>query len=125
MRPLREPRRSSTEEALGAQATLVEGRSWAHIPSFPSGHLMVTAAMVGVLVKIVPRLRWALVAYLVAVGITRITFGAHFPLDVLVGGAVGWEVGLFSVALMRAGGLLPGRAPAPEPMVAPAPAPQT
>ncbi len=116
--------RPRPEEALGAQATLVEGRSWAHIPSFPSGHLMVTAAMVAVLVKLAPRLRWALLGYLVAVGITRITFGAHFPLDVLVGGVVGYEVGLFSVALMRAGGLAPGRAPesAPEPLPVVAPA---
>jgi membrane-associated phospholipid phosphatase len=116
--------RPRPEEALGAQAALVEGRSWAHIPSYPSGHLMVTAAMVAALSQIAPRLRWPLLGYLVAVAITRVTFGAHFPLDVVVGGIVGWEVGVFSVALMRAGGLLPGRAPAPEPIVAPAPAPQ-
>jgi membrane-associated phospholipid phosphatase len=117
--------RPRPEEALGAQADRVEGRSWAHIPSYPSGHLMVTAAMVAALVRIAPRLKWPLLGYLVAVGVTRITFGAHFPLDVLVGGAAGWVVGVFSYELVRAGGLLPGRAPAPEPAMAPAPAPQT
>ncbi|HEV3000543.1 MAG TPA: phosphatase PAP2 family protein, partial [Solirubrobacteraceae bacterium] len=116
--------RPRPEEALGAQAALVEGRTWAHIPSFPSGHLMVTAAMAAVLIHLAPRLRWPLLAYVAAVAVTRITFGAHFPLDVAVGAAVGWEVGVFSVALVRAGGLLPGPAPAPEPIVAPAPAPQ-
>ena len=72
---------------------------------------MVTAAMVAALVHIAPRLRWPLVVYLLAVAVTRITFGAHFPLDVVVGGLMGWEVGVFSVALVRAGGLLPQRAP--------------
>ena len=116
--------RPRPEEAIGAGANLIEGRSWEHIPSYPSGHLMVTSAMVAALSLIAPRLKWPLVGYLVAVGITRITFGAHFPIDVLVGGVVGWEVGVFSFQLMRAGGLLPGRAPAPEPLLAPAPAPQ-
>ncbi|HEX2085059.1 MAG TPA: MFS transporter [Solirubrobacteraceae bacterium] len=116
--------RPRPEEAIGAGASLIEGRTWSHIPSYPSGHLMVTAAMVAALVKIAPRLKWPLVGYLLAVAVTRITFGAHFPLDVVVGGIVGWEVGVFSVDLVRAGGLLPGRAPAPEPLVAPAPAPQ-
>ena len=103
--------RPRPEEAIGAEAALVDGRSWAHIASFPSGHLMVTAAMVAALVHIAPRLRWPLVVYLLAVAVTRITFGAHFPLDVVVGGLMGWEVGVFSVALVRAGGLLPQRAP--------------
>jgi membrane-associated phospholipid phosphatase len=34
-------------------------------------------------------------------------FGAHFPLDVLLGTLLGWQVGLFSVALLRAARLLP------------------
>ena len=38
-----------------------------------------------------------------------ITFGAHFPLDVVLGTIVGWQVGLFSVAVMRTTGLLPQR----------------
>jgi membrane-associated phospholipid phosphatase len=45
--------------------------------------------------------------YLAAVAITRMTFGAHFPLDVIVGTIAGWQVGRFSVALTRAAGLLP------------------
>jgi membrane-associated phospholipid phosphatase/MFS family permease len=99
--------RPRPEEAIGAQAMLSHDRSWAHIPSFPSGHLMVTAAMVAAAAVIAPRLRGALTVYLVAVAITRMLFGAHFPLDVLVGGLLGWEVGLFSVALVRAAALLP------------------
>jgi MFS family permease len=99
--------RARPEEELGAAANLVDGRSWAHIASFPSGHMMVTAAMVAALSRIAPALRWPLLGYLVAVGITRITFGAHFPLDVLVGSLMGFEVGLFAAAAVRAAGLLP------------------
>jgi membrane-associated phospholipid phosphatase len=73
---------------------------------------MVTAAMVAAASRIAPRLPSALLVYLAAVAVTRMAFGAHFPLDVLVGGIVGWEVGLFSVALVRAAGLLPAGRPA-------------
>ena len=119
--------RPRPEETLGPEANLIDGRSWAHIPSYPSGHLMVTAAMVAALATIAPRLRWPLLGYLIAVAISRITFGAHFPLDVVVGGVVGWEVGVFSAELLRAGGLLPAVAakePALEHGVVPEPAPR-
>jgi membrane-associated phospholipid phosphatase len=42
--------------------------------------------------------------------VTRMTFGAHFPLDVLIGTIVGWQVGLATAALIRSARLLP---PAP------------
>ena len=106
--------RERPEEALGAAANLTHDRSWEHIPSYPSGHLMVTSAMVAAAIAIAPRLRVPLLVYLVAIAITRMTFGAHFPLDVAVGAVVGWQVGLFSVALVRAAGLLPAAAPQPE-----------
>ncbi|HEX8204612.1 MAG TPA: MFS transporter [Solirubrobacteraceae bacterium] len=117
--------RPRPEEAIGPEANLIDGRSWAHIPSYPSGHLMVTAAMVAALTKLAPRLKWPLIGYLAAVAITRITFGAHFPIDVLVGGVVGWEVGVFSVDLLRAGGLLPAAARVAEPAGAMVPEPAT
>ena len=113
--------RPRPEEVLGAAAEPVHGRDWTHIPSFPSGHMMVTAAMVAAAGAILPRLKWPLVAYLVAIALTRVTFGAHFPLDVAVGGAIGWEVGLFSVALVRAAGLLPEPVRVGVPTPAPVP----
>lgn len=99
--------RPRPEEAIGTAAQLSHERSWAHIPSFPSGHLVVTAAMVAAAAGAVPKLRTPLLVYLGAVAVTRITFGAHFPLDVGVGAVLGWEVGLFSAGLVAAGGLLP------------------
>jgi len=99
--------RPRPEEALGAEALRSHGRHWSHIPSFPSGHLIVTTALVTAAAAIAPLLRIPAFTYLATIAMTRITFGAHFPLDVVVGTIVGWQVGLFSVALLAAGGLLP------------------
>jgi membrane-associated phospholipid phosphatase/MFS family permease len=99
--------RARPEEALTGQVLLSEGREWAHIASFPSGHMIVTAALATVAATAVPRLRWPLIAYVVAVGFTRVLFGAHFPLDVLVGTVLGYEIGLFAVALLANARLLP------------------
>ena len=38
--------RPRPEEALGAEVLRSHGRHWSHIPSFPSGHLIVTTALV-------------------------------------------------------------------------------
>jgi predicted MFS family arabinose efflux permease/membrane-associated phospholipid phosphatase len=99
--------RPRPEEALGAEVLRSHGRHWSHIPSFPSGHLIVTTALVVAASAMAPLLRLPAFAYLAAVAVTRITFGAHFPLDVVVGTIVGWQVGLFAVAVTRAGRLLP------------------
>jgi membrane-associated phospholipid phosphatase len=99
--------RPRPEEALGAEALRSHGRHWSHIPSFPSGHLIVTTALVIAAATMAPLLRVPAFTYLAAIAVTRITFGAHFPLDVVVGTIVGWQVGLFSVALIGAAGLLP------------------
>jgi membrane-associated phospholipid phosphatase/MFS family permease len=101
--------RPRPEEALGAEVMRSHGRHWSHIPSFPSGHLIVTTALVTAAATMAPLLRVPAFAYLTAIAVTRITFGAHFPLDVAVGTIVGWQVGLFSVAVMRTTGLLPQR----------------
>lgn len=58
----------------------------------------------------VPRLRYALLTCLAAIAVTRITFGAHFPLDVLAGTVLGYEFGLLSVALAANARLLPASA---------------
>jgi predicted MFS family arabinose efflux permease/membrane-associated phospholipid phosphatase len=101
--------RPRPEEALGAEVLRSHGRHWSHIPSFPSGHLVVTTALVAAAAAIAPSLRPVLFVYLVAVALTRVSFGAHFPLDVAVGTVIGYQVGRFSAALTRATGLLPAR----------------
>ena len=92
--------RDRPEEALGAQALLVEGGHWAHIASFPSGHMVVTTAIVVAGMAAVPALRAPFWLYCGLIALTRITFGAHFPLDVLVGMAFGYPVGLFAYELV-------------------------
>ena len=99
--------RARPEEVLGAQIELSHGRSWAHLASFPSGHLIVTAAMAAAAASAVPALRRPLLGYVALVALTRVMFGAHFPLDVLVGGLVGYELGVFAAHLMASGRLLP------------------
>jgi membrane-associated phospholipid phosphatase/predicted MFS family arabinose efflux permease len=67
----------------------LNGHSWAHLNSFPSGHMAITAALAVSVALAFPRLRYALWAYVAAVAFTRVMFGAHFPLDTVAGTALG------------------------------------
>jgi membrane-associated phospholipid phosphatase/MFS family permease len=98
--------RPRPEEVLGSQALLATPeRTWAHIASFPSGHLVVTTAIAVAGMALVPALRAPIWFYVGLIALTRITFGAHFPLDVVVGAAFGYEVGMFSAWLPHALGM--------------------
>jgi membrane-associated phospholipid phosphatase/predicted MFS family arabinose efflux permease len=79
--------RSRPEEVL--ETVSLNEHSWAHINSFPSGHMAITAALAVATALLFPRLRWLLFAYVAAVAFTRVMFGAHFPLDVVAGTALG------------------------------------
>jgi membrane-associated phospholipid phosphatase len=103
--------RARPEEVLGAQVQLSHGRSWAHIASYPSGHMIVTTAMAAAAAAAVPALRRPLIGYVALVALTRVTFGAHFPIDVLVGVVLGRELGVFAARLMASGRLLPAAEP--------------
>jgi membrane-associated phospholipid phosphatase/MFS family permease len=104
--------RARPEEVLGGQVQLSHGRSWAHIASYPSGHLIVTTAMAAAAATALPVLRRPLIAYVAVIALTRVMFGAHFPLDVLVGAVLGYELGVFSARLMASARLLPALQPA-------------
>jgi membrane-associated phospholipid phosphatase len=79
--------RARPEEVVAGAS--LNGHSWAHLNSFPSGHMAITAALAVAAALAFPRLRYALWAYVAAVAFTRVMFGAHFPLDVLAGTALG------------------------------------
>lgn len=77
--------RARPEEVLGTDTV----RVWAHVPSYPSGHVAVTVAMVAGIAVLHPLAR-VLWGYAAAIAVTRLLFGAHFPTDVLAGIALGY-----------------------------------
>jgi membrane-associated phospholipid phosphatase len=63
-------------------------------PGFPSGHAAVSAALAFVLFAYLPRMwRWAFVVLGVIVSLGRLYVGAHLPLDVVGGAALGVAAG--------------------------------
>jgi undecaprenyl-diphosphatase len=61
-----------------------------HGLSFTSGHAIITFAIAGLLVLVLPR-SWGVVAFVLATcnAVARVYLGAHNPLDVLGGAAIG------------------------------------
>ena len=87
-------------------------------PSFTSGHAIITFAIAGLLLLALPR-RWGVVALVLASlnAVARVYLGAHNPLDVVGGAALGLALAavldlLFNVARDRTGGPHPRPAPA-------------
>lgn len=87
--------------------------------SFPSGHAIVTFAIVVLVAPYVAR-RWQWLLLVVAVlnAVARVYLGAHAPLDVLGGAAAGVTVG----ALLNLALGVPRRSARPAPPAAPGPA---
>ena len=84
-----------------AEIALAEGRDWAAVESFPSGHMAVVTALAATAWFAIPKLRGILVAYIVLNAVTRISFGAHFPTDVLAGAVLGYGSALAGRSLFR------------------------
>ena len=63
------------------------------LDSFPSGHTSATVAVVTVLARALPRLRWVPFAIAGWVGASRIWRGSHFPGDVVGGMVLGFVIG--------------------------------
>lgn len=91
-----------------------------HGLSFTSGHAIITFAVAGLLVLVLPR-RWGVLAFVLATwnGVARVYLGAHNPLDVAGGAAIGLMIAavldmVLDVACDRARGPPGQGAPAPE-----------
>lgn len=61
--------------------------------SMPSSHTGAAAVMAAWMGVVYPRVGPLMVALAAWVGAARVLTGAHYPSDVLIGGAVGWAVG--------------------------------
>jgi membrane-associated phospholipid phosphatase len=86
--------------------------------SFTSGHAIITFAIAGLLVLVLPR-RWGILAFVLATlnAIARVYLGAHNPLDVVGGAAIGLAIAAvldlaLDVARDRGGGRRGQPAPA-------------
>jgi membrane-associated phospholipid phosphatase len=73
-----------------AEIALAGDHNWAAIESFPSGHMAIVTALAASAWFAIPQLRGILVAYIAVNAITRVAFGAHFPVDVVAGVALGY-----------------------------------
>ena len=89
--------RPRPEEVLGIAPA--NGHEWKGFPSFPSGHVAVTTAIVAAFAALVPALRAPLWIYAAVIAVSRISYGAHFPSDVLSGLVLGYLAGRVTLAL--------------------------
>jgi membrane-associated phospholipid phosphatase len=72
---------------------VVDSELW----SMPSSHTALAAVMSVFLARLYPRLTGFCVVMVGVVGLARVAFGAHYPSDVLMGGALGWMVAELAV----------------------------
>jgi membrane-associated phospholipid phosphatase len=61
--------------------------------SMPSSHTLFAAVVSVFIATLYPKLRWVVLGLVLVVGCGRIMFDAHWPTDVVVGGAAGWLIG--------------------------------
>jgi membrane-associated phospholipid phosphatase/predicted MFS family arabinose efflux permease len=89
-----------------ADVVLAYGHDWARIEAFPSGHMAVITALAAAAWFTFPRLRYPLIAYVALNAVTRVLFGAHFPLDVIAGIALGYGSAVAVRALLTQTGVV-------------------
>lgn len=69
--------------------------------SFPSFQTMLVFSAVPILSEQFPKLKKFWIAFAVLVGFSRLYFGVHFVSDVLVGGVIGYAIGLIVVKVEK------------------------
>ena len=80
--------RPRPEEALGVPAA--NAHAFESYGSFPSGHVAVATALVAAATALVPPLRVPLWFVAGVIALTRITYGAHLPSDVVFAAVLGY-----------------------------------
>lgn len=79
--------------------TIVVGEDIPRSFSFPSTHATLAWALATVIAKEDPRLGRISCALAVLISFSRVYLGMHYPLDVIVGAALGWAIGRICVAV--------------------------
>ena len=74
---------------------------WDVSESFPSGHAATSAAGAVMLAYLLGRWAWGIAVLAAAVSYSRVYIGVHYPVDVLVGAAIGVAVALVAIVLLR------------------------
>jgi undecaprenyl-diphosphatase len=74
---------------------------WDASASFPSGHAATSAAGAVILAYLIGSRAWGVAVLAAAVAFSRVYIGVHYPLDVLVGAALGAAVALVAIVLLR------------------------
>jgi membrane-associated phospholipid phosphatase len=97
--------RPRPEETLGLAPA--NEHSFDHHSTFPSGHVAVTTALVAAISALFPALRIPLWGYVGLIAVTRVSFGAHYPSDVILSLLLGYAFGSLTVALVERSPVLP------------------
>lgn len=79
----------------------IRGGAGADLWSMPSSHTLFAAALSVFLGAVYPRIRVLAFALAAIVGLGRVLFDAHWPTDVIVGGAIGWAIAAWVVHNQR------------------------
>jgi len=104
--------RARPEEIFGqTSVNLEEGQSWSALPSYPSGHVTVTAALAFAAARLYPFLRIPVWAWTAVVAFSRVLFGSHFPLDTVAAIALGYGTGWLLFDLLSTTGMLHAKIP--------------